>query len=214
MKKITDYSLYLVTSAEYANGRSTYEIVEEAIAGGIDILQMREKHASREELISLGRKLAALCRKNNIIFIVNDDPHLAKAVDADGVHLGQEDMERFPLDETRKIIGEDKLIGVSTHSLEELQRAEKNNCNYIAFGPIFSTLTKDYSIGTENIEKAAATSNKPVIFIGGIDLDNIDLVLERGAKNIASIRAIVQAPDVRSKVKEFKERINMYKPES
>jgi len=214
MKKIKDYSLYLVTSAEYANGRSTYEIVEEAIAGGIDILQMREKHASREELISLGRKLAALCRKNNIIFIVNDDPHLAKAVDADGVHLGQEDMERFPLDETRKIIGEDKLIGVSTHSLEELQRAEKNNCNYIAFGPIFSTLTKDYSIGTENIEKAAATSNKPVIFIGGIDLDNIDLVLERGAKNIAGIRAIVQAPDVRSKVKEFKERINMYKPES
>ena len=89
MKKITDYSLYLVTSEEYANGRNTYEVAKEAIAGDIDILQMREKHAFREELVALGNKLAALCKENNVIFIVNDDPHLAKEVNADIVLIDE-----------------------------------------------------------------------------------------------------------------------------
>ena len=99
--------LYLVITEEHSNGRKSLDIAREAIKGGIDFVQMREKKKTPEELISLGKELAVLCKDNNVNFIVNDDPYLAKEVDADGVHLGQEDIMRFPLGEVRNIIGKD-----------------------------------------------------------------------------------------------------------
>ena len=208
MKRIKENSLYLVTSQQYSPERSSLEVAREAISGGVDILQMREKKASREELAKLGSELASLCEKNNVIFIVNDDPILARQVNADGVHLGQEDLEEYPIELTRAIMGKDKMIGISTHSIDQFKRANESDCDYIAFGPIFSTPTKDYSIGTEDIKKSIRIATKPVVFIGGIDMDNIDAVLEEGARNIAVIRAIVQAENVAGTVKELKERIN------
>jgi thiamine-phosphate pyrophosphorylase len=184
------------------------EVARCAISGGIDILQMREKKASKEELAKLGRELASLCNENGVIFIVNDDPILARQVNADGVHLGQEDLQEYPIGLTRAIMGKDKMIGISTHSIDQFKRANESGCDYIAFGPIFSTPTKEYSIGTEDIKKSIRIAKKPVVFIGGIDMDNIDAVLEEGARNIAVIRAIVQAKDVTRAVKELKERIN------
>ncbi|MFQ5952442.1 MAG: thiamine phosphate synthase [Candidatus Omnitrophota bacterium] len=208
MRKIKDYSLYLVASQKYGLGRNVLEIAREAISGGIDVLQMREKHASREELVRLGKELASLCAEYGVIFIINDDPFLAKEVNADGVHLGQEDIKKFPVERAREILGVDKIVGISTHSAKQFKEANEGNFDYVAFGPVFSTETKDYSIGTENVQEVMKIARKPVVFIGGINLGNIDIVLKDGAKNIAAIRGIVQADDIASRVKEFKKKID------
>jgi len=213
MRRIKDYSLYFVTSQEYAKGRSTLDVADAAISAGIDILQMREKQKPEEELIELGNELSSLCIKKDVIFIVNDDPMLAQKVGADGVHLGQEDIKKYPINKAREILGQDKIIGISTHSIEQFKQAKESDCDYIAFGPIFPTKTKDYSLGTNHIQDLLTIANKPVVFIGGIDLTNIDIILQKGAKNIAVIRAIVQAEDIPSKVKELKMRIKKYKKE-
>ena len=208
MKHIKDHSLYLVTGEEYSGGRSTLEVAKEAVASGVDILQMREKTKSEDELRSLGKELSSLCSKSNTAFIVNDDPYLAKEVGADGVHLGQEDMRGMPIAKAREILGTGGIIGVSTHSLEQFAEANRMDVDYIAYGPIFPTKTKDYHIGIEDITKVMSVAEKPVIFIGGIDLDNINGVLYKGARNIAMIRAITAAEDVGKTVKTIKNRMN------
>jgi len=211
MRIISDYSLYMVTGQEYSKERSTLEVANNAIKGGIDIVQMREKDMNRQELLDLGSSLSSLCSGNNVTFIVNDDPFIAKEVDADGLHLGQEDLEKYPIEEARKIIGKDKIIGLSTHSPEQFEKAKDLDCNYIAYGPIFSTKTKDYSIGTDGIEDLLGIAQKPIIFIGGINLDNIDKVLSKGAKNIALIRAIVASDDMETETRKLKAKIDGYR---
>ena len=129
------------------------------------------------------------------------------------MHLGQEDIKNCPISKAREIIGQDKIIGISTHSIEQFKIATESDCDYIAFGPIFPTKTKDYSIGMGSVGEVLDISNKPIVFIGGIDLTNIDILLEKGVKNVAVIRAIVQAEDIKSKVGELKKRINRYKKE-
>ncbi|MEN6487375.1 MAG: thiamine phosphate synthase, partial [Smithella sp.] len=177
---MTDNSLYLVLSEEYGGALPLLRIAEQAIAGGVDILQMREKYKSHEELINLGKRLASLCKKNGVTFIVNDDPLLAKTVEADGVHLGQEDIRQYPINLVRQIIGKDKIIGLSTHSLEQFRLANQMDVDYLAFGPIFSTKTKNYHIGTGDVSKVLQTALKPVVFIGGINTDNLDVLLAAG----------------------------------
>ena len=205
------YRLYLVTSHEYSGEKTTTQVVKDAIAGGIDIVQLREKTDKESEVINTGRKLSTLCQKSNIVFIINDDPYIAKKVNADGVHLGQEDIKKYPVDKTREIIGKSKLIGLSTHSLEEVENANNLDINYIAFGPIFKTKTKKYFIGTKNIPKVLEISKFPVFFIGGINSSNIKEILGLGAKNIAMIREITQSPDIAQKTKELKNLILKYK---
>jgi thiamine-phosphate pyrophosphorylase len=178
-----------------------------AIDGGIDILQMREKRKSREELLSLGHILAALCKKNGVTFIVNDDPLLARELEADGVHLGQEDLRKYPVNMVRQLIGQDKIIGLSTHSLEQFHLANLADVDYLAFGPIFPTRTKNYHIGIGDVSKVLQTALKPVVFIGGIDTNNLDALLAKGALNIALIRDIMQAQDIVSRTKWYKSRL-------
>jgi len=202
--KIEDYSLYLVITEEYGKGRDALEIAESAVKGGVDIIQMREKNKPGAELIELGKRLSAFCREKKVIFIVNDDPLLAKEVDADGVHLGQEDLARHPLKETREAIGRDKIIGISTHSIEQFEQANGADVDYISFGPIFNTKAKDYSIGIGNINKVLDITKKPVFFIGGINLQNVSNILKEGAKNIALIRGVTEAEDIGRAVKYFK----------
>ena len=208
MRKIKDHSLYLVLSQKYGLGRSALEIARKAISGGIDVLQMREKNLSHEELVSLGKELASLCAEYGVIFIVNDDPFLAREINADGVHLGQGDIKKFPAERTRGILGSGKIIGISTHSLEQFKEANEGDFDYVAFGPIFQTKTKNYSIGSENIREVMSISKKPVVFIGGINLGNIDIVLREGARNIAAITGITQADNITLRVKEFRRRID------
>lgn len=207
MKKIKDRSLYFVASGEYSNGRSIKEVAEQAISSGVDILQMREKNKSRGELEELGRMLSSLCKEKGVTFIVNDDAYLARDIGACGVHLGQEDIKSYTDGEVRGIIGTGGIIGISTHSFDQFEDANKKDFDYIAYGPIFSTPTKDYTIGTDDIEKVSEISTKPVIFIGGINLSNVDAILDKGARNIAVIRAIAEAQDIKGAVKNLKTRI-------
>lgn len=208
MNRIKDYNLYLVLSSEYAKGRPILDIARQAVAAGVDILQMREKDISEKDLMILGASLLSLCREFNIPFIVNDDPYLAKRLNADGVHLGQEDIKRYPLLSARNIIGPGKTIGISTHSIEEFKQANSEEFDYIAFGPIFPTRTKDYYIGTADINEALDIANKQVVFIGGINLENVDSLLNKGAKNIAAIRAITESDNITVTVESLKHKIN------
>jgi len=215
MPKISfkDYNLYFVMSQEYAPGRNPLEVATLAIKGGIDILQMREKNMPRKDLICLGNKLSKLCKSNNVTFIINDNPYLLEDVQADGVHMGQGDIADLPISKVRKIIGPEKIIGVSTHSLSEFFKANEEDVDYIAFGPIFPTQTKDYFIGIQDVEEVLRSAKKDVFLIGGINLSNIDEILRLGAKKIALIRGIVQAEDILAQAKEFKQRIETFDKE-
>ncbi|MDP8292895.1 MAG: thiamine phosphate synthase [Candidatus Orphnella occulta] len=199
--------MYLVLSSEYAGGKPVLEIARSALVAGVDILQMREKGMSEDDLMVLGRNLLLLCREFDVPFIVNDNPYLARNLNADGVHLGQEDIRRCPLFKTRDIIGQGKIIGISTHSIEEFRRANSEDFDYIAFGPIFPTKTKNYSIGTDDVEQVLSVASKPVIFIGGINLENVDLLLSKGARSIATIRAIIESDDIAVAVNHFRKKI-------
>jgi thiamine-phosphate pyrophosphorylase len=194
-------NLYLVLTEEYCIKPVT-QVAIEAIDAGVDCLQMREKSKSKEELLELGLKLKALCK--NIPFIVNDNPYLAAELNADGVHLGQEDFVKYP---DVRIIMDKKIVGLSTHCLEEVKRANDLDVDYIAFGPIFKTKTKDYSIGASAVEEVLNIAVKPVVFIGGINGDNIDSLTKLGVNNIAVIRAIAQSSDIGVSVKKLKSKM-------
>jgi thiamine-phosphate pyrophosphorylase len=204
-------NLYLITGQEHSLERNSFEVAQLAIKGGIDILQMREKTLPKQDKLTLGKKLSTLCKVNTIVFIVNDDPDIAKAVDADGVHLGQEDLEKNPVERVREILGPNKIIGVSTHSLAQIEKANKLNIDYIGFGPIFTTKTKSYSIGTKDINQALRVSRSPVVCIGGINTSNISEILSKGVKNIALIREVTQAADIYKRTKELKKILNEHK---
>jgi len=212
--KINDYSLYLVISEEYGLSRSAVEIASLAISGGVDIIQMREKSKDRDKLVKLACELSSLCEKKRVIFIVNDDPLIARESNASGVHLGQEDTLKYSITEARNIIGKSKIIGVSTHSLAQLNRADKEDVDYIAYGPIFPTKTKDYFLGAKDIKEVLKIAKKPVVFIGGINLSNLGEILKQGAKNIAVIRGIIQAEDIIGRARNFKDRLIKEKEKS
>ncbi len=199
---ITGKNLYLVLTEGYSN-KPILEIASEAIDAGVDIVQMREKSKPTDELLKLGAQLRKL--SSGITFIVNDNPELALQLGADGVHLGQEDYKKHV--KVRDIL-KDKIIGLSTHSLEEVKRANDQDVDYIAFGPIFKTRTKDYSVGLGDVKSVLDVAKKPVVFIGGIDEENIDHLIDRGASNIAVIRAITQSQNIYTSVKELKSKIN------
>lgn len=207
MKKIGYKNLYLIITEEFCCGRSAFEIARAAIKGRVDIIQMREKNRSKDELLSLGKKLSRHCRDKDVKFIVNDDPMLAKEVDADGVHLGQEDMANHSINEAREMIGKTRIIGVSTHSLEQFKKANGSDVDYIAYGPVFPTRTKDYSVGIKDVPEILDMAAKPVFFIGGIDMSNIDEIVRLGVENIAVMRGILQAYDIAKAAEKFKKKI-------
>ncbi len=206
--KIRDHSLYLVITEEYGKGRSAVEIAAAAIAGGVDIIQMREKDRPRSELLAKGKELLAICGARDIPLIINDDPELAAEIGADGVHLGRGDLIKFPVKAVREMLGRDKIIGVSTHSLAQFREAQGWDVDYLAFGPVFPTKTKDYSIGTSNIRAVALSDEKSVFFIGGIDLSNVDSILAEGARRIALIRAIAGSEDICGAAGHFKKKLS------
>ena len=187
-----DLTLYLITDDGYLSGRDWLKAVEDAIRGGVNVIQYRSKSGTKttremyEELL----KLRELTKKYGIPLIVNDRVDLALAVDADGVHIGQDDL---PADVVRKILGEEKIIGISTHSLEEVEEANKLPVDYIAFGSIFRTPTKEKPIvvGVEKLKEAKKIAQKPLVAIGGIMPYNVDEVIKAGADGVAVISAIL-----------------------
>ena len=182
--------LYLLTDRQLA-GLTHAQITRQALSGGIKAIQLREKDRSKKEIFIEALVLKKLTTKYNATFIINDHIDIALAVNADGVHLGQEDM---PLPEARKIIGSKKIIGISTHSLRQAQKAEKEGADYIGFGPIFHTGTKDAGKpkGLKALQKISEHINVPIVAIGGITSGNIKEVLMSGADAAAIASGILR----------------------
>ncbi len=187
--KLKNVALYLVTSPS----DNLFPIVNEALKGGLSLVQYRDKDITDDNLrLAQAQQLCQLCHEYNALFIVNDRVDLALAVDADGVHLGQQDI---PIALAREILGSQKIIGRSTTNPEEMERAIAEGADYIGVGPVYKTPTKPSkaAAGFEYVRYAAANSPIPWFAIGGIDLNNLGNVLEAGARRIAVVRAIMQA---------------------
>lgn len=199
--------IYGITGDNFAHGRSNLECVKAMIEGGIKIIQYRDKTKSIKEKTKEAREIRELCKKHGVIFIVNDHVDIALLVDADGVHIGQDDMS--PAD-VRKLVGDDKIIGLSTHSEEQGMKAFLDpDVDYIGVGPIFPTTTKDTApVGLEYLEYAVKNLHLPFTAIGGIKEHNIHEIISRGAKNICLVSDIVGAPDIAEKVKYLQSLMN------
>nr|AQS32416.1 hypothetical protein [uncultured archaeon] len=196
--------LYVITESSISKGRSNEFIVKEAIKGGAEIIQLREKEWDKDEVKEEAVKLLKICKENNVLFIVNDYVDIAMEIGADGVHLGQSDM---PIAEAREICGDKLIIGLSTHSVEQAIDADQEDVDYITIGPIFKTRVKDYEVGIEIIKPVLDNVLKPVIAIGGINMENIDEVLGQGAESVAVISAVVSAENVNEAARELVKKI-------
>jgi thiamine-phosphate pyrophosphorylase len=183
------------------SGLSHEDMTLKVLMKGIHWIQYREKERSRREISREAAKIRKLTRDYNAVFIVNDFVDIAICVNADGVHLGQDDL---PLKEARKIMGKDKIIGISTHSIEEAIEAERNGADYIGFGPVFHTMTKDAGKpkGTDMLQEVKKQINIPVVAIGGISLKNIESVLHTGVDAVAVASAILKG-DIEENVRRF-----------
>lgn len=192
--------IYGITGDNFSKGKSNFQCVKEMIRGGIKIIQYRDKLKTMKEKIKEIKEIQKLCKENNVIFIVNDHVDVALLVDADGVHLGQDDMSP---DDARKLLGDDKIIGVSTHSKKQgLEACNNINVDYIGVGPIFPTTTKNTApVGLEYLNFAINNLDIPFVAIGGIKENNIQEIINCGAKTISLVSEIVGADDICSKVR-------------
>ena len=183
-------SLYLILDL------GAMHVVEPALEGGVDVVQLRDKEAPDGDVVAAGRELAALCACRDALFFVNDRPDLALACGADGVHVGQDDAR---VDAVRELAGDRLLIGVSTHSPEQVAAAEASDADYFAVGPVNETPTKPGrpAVGLELVRHAAEHATKPWFAIGGIDASNAEDVVAAGARRLAVVRAIRDAADPR-----------------
>jgi len=197
MKKNTDYRLYLVTDAELSLGRSHQEVIACAIRGGATVVQFREKKdICTREMIRTAQQLCYLCRSFKVPFIVNDRLDVALAVDADGIHIGQDDI---PAPIARRLLGPDKLLGITAHTADEALKAIENGADYIGASPVFATMTKTDAgrpIGLEGLAEIAKACCVPVVGISGINDSNAQDVIRAGAAGVAVVSAIVGAEDI------------------
>jgi thiamine-phosphate diphosphorylase len=191
------WRLHVVTDAKVSRGRSHLEVAEAAIAGGADVLQLRDKEASGGRLYREALQLRKLTRDAKVPFIVNDRLDIALAVDADGVHVGQSDL---PASVVRGVMGPGKILGVSVDTVEEAVQAEKDGADYLGVGPVFEARgTKPDAgepVGLDRIARIRRHCRLPIVAIGGINADNVRRVREAGADAVAVISAIVSADDI------------------
>ncbi len=188
------------------------ETAKKLMDAGVRLLQYRDKRAAARELWSESRALAAAARAANCVFFVNDRPDVAYLAGADGVHVGQEDLE---VEQARSVIGAERWVGVSTHNLEQFGTAAASSADYIAVGPIFPTKSKenpDPVVGMELLRRVRSLTEKPIVAIGGITLERAPEVLEAGADSVAVISDIVRAKDPAGKAREYIERLEAVKP--
>ncbi len=193
--------LYFVTDSRLTK-KTVIDDVRSAVSIGVKIVQYREKDKCTKEMVEEARKIKEIC-SDRAIFLVNDRIDIALAADADGVHLGQDDMQ---YEIARKLIGEDKIIGLTVHNVQEAAEAEKLGADYVGISPIFATNTKSDAgkpAGIELIERVKNKISIPFTTIGGINLGNIDQVVNAGAKSAVAISAIVAKDDVKTEVKKF-----------
>ena len=195
--------LYVILDPSVCPDRSLTDVLKEAAAAGARLFQYRNKSASMKEAYAEALVLRQVALDAGVTFIVNDRCDLALAVDADGVHLGQGDL---PLDLARKVMGPDKLIGISTHNPDQVREATDGKPDYLGFGPIFKPGSKqdhDPVVGLEGLRAMRRLTSLPVFAIGGIQIDQAGEVMRAGAHGVAVISAILKAPDISHAVKAF-----------
>ncbi len=188
--------LHVLTDRALSRGRTDPEVAAAALAGGATVVQLRGKTLSGAELVRAGRQLRDLTRVHGGLLIVNDRVDVALAVDADGAHVGQDDLLAR---DARRLLGPDRLLGVSARSVEEAVRAQRDGADYIGFGPVFSTTTKEDAgapSGLDELRRASRAVAIPVVAIGGITPHNAGLVRAAGAAGVAVISAVVGASDI------------------
>lgn len=202
MKKIG--KLCVITDTVIQDKFSHYEIAEMAIKGGADMIQFRDKAMSTSELIDTAIKLKKLCAKHKVTFIVNDRVDVAMISNADGVHLGLEDIS---VKDARKLLGRNKIVGGTAHSLKEAHEAEKNGADYIGFGHIYPTGSKvktDKPKGTSQLIRVVNNIKTPIIAIGGIGSKNLKEVMDTGVNGVAVIGSVVRSKNPVEEVKKLK----------
>ena len=198
-------SLYAILDRAHTGERSIADVCEVLLAGGVRLIQYRDKGATSRELFERSRPLLAKIRGAGGTFIINDRADVALAVGADGVHVGQDDL---PVDMARVVVGAGRMVGFSTHNLEQVALADKTSADYIAFGPIFATQSKsqpDPVVGLEGLRCAREATRKPLVAIGGITLGKAGEVMAAGADSVAVIADLLRAPDVRARARAYLE---------
>lgn len=195
--------LYAVTDRHWLNGKTLYEQVEEALKGGATFIQLREKDLTEEEFLEEAKKIQQLCKKYRVPFIINDNVKLAKEIDADGVHVGQSDMEAL---DVRAQLGEDKIIGVSARTVEQALLAEKHGADYLGVGAVFQTGTKTDAREVEHsvLKEICTKVDIPVVAIGGITQDNVKVLSGSGINGVAVISAIFAQKDIETATAKLK----------
>jgi thiamine-phosphate pyrophosphorylase len=202
MKFTFPNSLYAIADTLGRAELSYLNLAEQLCAGGARLIQLRVKDLPSREFLTLAQQVRAVCHHYGCVLIINDRADIALAVDADGVHVGQEDL---PLTAARKVLGPRKIVGVSTHHPAQAQAAERDGADYIGFGPVFGTTTKatGYSArGLEQLREIRSLVRLPIVAIGGITTDRAPATLAAGADAVAMISDLVLASDVAKKVQE------------
>ena len=206
-----DLSLYLVTDRSLSLGRPLETVVEEAVRGGVTMVQLREKDASTLDFYNLAMRLKSILKSYNVPLIINDRLDIALACDAEGLHVGQSDM---PYAVARKLLGKDKIIGLSVESIQDAIDANNLDVDYIGISPVFGTQTKTDTapaLGLEGIREITRISGHPSVGIGGINLTNAQDIIQAGADGISVVSAIMSASDPQRSARQLKETINKSK---
>jgi thiamine-phosphate pyrophosphorylase len=203
LSRLATARLYLVCDSAPGQ-RALAQILPATIAGGVDVVQLREKALNDEELLAVASPARALCEQLGALFVLNDRPAVASEIGADGVHVGQDDM---PVAEVRALVGPDMLIGLSTHSPGEIDAADPSLVDYIGVGPIHATPTKPGrpAVGVELVRYAAAHTVVPFFAIGGLDVHNVGEVLNAGASRVCVLRAVADAENPERAARELRE---------
>ncbi len=201
-------AVYVLTDRGLSRGRSEPEVVREAIAGGATAIQLRWKTGSLHEAIAVGRELRAMCREAGVMFVVNDRVDLALALEADAVHLGDEDL---PIADARRLVGKAMVIGYSPATLVDALHAPRLGADYLGVGPVYGTTTKSdagVAVGVRRIQEVCNAVSIPVVGIGGIDADNGGDVVRAGAAGVAVVSSVVAAEDVRGATMRLRQAID------
>ena len=188
--------LYAVTDRRWLQGRSLAKVVEEALQGGATCLQLREKGRSSTELLDEARQLEDICRSYKVPFLIDDDLELALACEADGLHIGQKDM---PAAQARKLLGPDKILGVSAQTIRQAQAAERDGADYLGVGAVFPTGTKNdaHPVALGTLQAITAAVNLPAVAIGGITAENLPHLGQSGIAGVAVVSALFAQPDIK-----------------
>lgn len=200
-----DMRLYAVTDRKWLHGETLYSQIEKAIIGGVSFVQLREKYLDRESFLAQAKEIKGLCAKYQVPFVINDSVDIALAVDADGVHVGQNDME---VGDVRKKLGPNKIIGVSARTVEQAVLAQERGADYLGVGAVFGTSTKEDAVNLplDTLKAICDTVDIPVVAIGGITAQNMIQLKGSGIAGIAVVSAIFAQEDITKAAKELSKR--------